>query len=160
MRHQSEWQPLLQRKAKSKRTVLAVSVAERGGTKLAVVFVRVFRCICLSLISVRVCGLLQDEPAVQQDEEDDSRRALVLDAINYVVNNRVESWNSRPSAAAQRIILSRLQLVHLWKKTNTRGGSFQMKKMNHVAGAVLAYEPAKGELKITLTVVEGDSNDE
>lgn len=94
------------------------------------------------------------------EEEDDSRRALVLGAINYVVNNGVENWNSRPSATAQRITLSRLQVVHLWKKTNTRGGCFQLKKMNHVAGAVLAYEPAKGELKIALTVVEGDASDE
>eukprot|EP00438_Fugacium_kawagutii_P013129 Skav233633 [mRNA] locus=scaffold2779:59053:66732:- [translate_table: standard] len=101
-----------------------------------------------------------DEQQAEQDNEDDSRRVLALNAINYVVDNRVENWNSRPSAAAQRFVLSRLAVIHLWKKSNTRGGCFQLKKMNHVAGAVLSYEPAKCELRIALTVAEGEPSDD
>ena len=64
--------------------------------------------------------------------DEDSRRTMVVDAINFVIDNNVEAWNTRtqtaPGEAGERWSLSRDQVIHLWKKSNTRGGCFKMKK--------------------------------
>lgn len=82
-----------------------------------------------------------------------------MSAVNYVLDRRVETWNTKGDGACDRITLSRAQVVHLFKKSNTRGGSFQLKKVNHVAGATLVYDGGQNELVITLEVVEGEPND-
>lgn len=117
---------------------------------------------------IKVAASSSEESHEEDDEQTeavkadgDGRRSLVLNAINYVMDHGVDSWNARPgNATARDLVLSRPQLVHLWKKTNTRGGSFQLKKINHVAGARLVYEAARCELHIMLTVVEGEPSDD
>ena len=111
-------------------------------------------------------------PSAPYEEEDgpddvngdeDSRRTMVVDAINFVIDNNVESWNTRtqtvPGAAGERWSLNREHVIHLWKKSNTRGGCFKMKKMNYVDKADMCYQKATCELAITLMVVEGEPND-
>ena len=93
------------------------------------------------------------EPAV------DSRRAIVVDAVDYNIARRVESWNSRRQPGKTEIELSRPQLVHLWKKSNTRGGDFKQKRMNHVSSATLSYEHTSCQLTLMLNVVAGEAND-
>eukprot|EP00913_Durusdinium_trenchii_P026806 g25145.t1 len=104
-----------------------------------------------------------DEAEQNEDEEEkegcaepavDSRRAIVVDAVDYTIARRVESWNSRRQPGKTEIELSRPQLVHLWKKSNTRGGDFKQKRMNHVSSATLSYEHTSCQLTLMLNVVD------
>lgn len=92
-------------------------------------------------------------------EETDDRRALVAGAIDFALERQVDKWNARPEEGHVAHDLDRAAVVRLWKRSNTRGGSFQMKKMNHVIRATLSYKRETGELAINLNVVEGEPKD-
>ena len=113
--------------------------------------------------SVFFCLNEEEDGPDDVNGDEDSRRTMVVDAINFVIDNNVESWNTRtqtaPGEAGERWSLNRDQVIHLWKKSNTRGGCFKMKKMNYVAKADMCYQKTTCELAITLMVVEGEPND-
>ena len=101
----------------------------------------------------------ESEDADQDESELDSRRSFVVNAIDFAIAKNVDSWNSRPQPGKFEVKLARPQVVHLWKKSNTRGGDFKQKRLNHVSRATLSYEQTSCQLTVTLYVVEGEPND-
>ena len=88
--------------------------------------------------------------------ETDDRRALIVGAVDFALERQVDRWNTRAEEGCAMRELGRADIVQLWKRSNTRGGSFVMKKMNYIIGATLSYKREIGELTISLNVVEGE----
>ena len=82
------------------------------------------------------CGTSVAEPALSIDK----RFASVSAAATFAVTHDVESWNAKNTSTGDVTHkLDRAGCVQLWRKTNTKGGCFVMKRLNFVAGASVCY---------------------
>lgn len=103
-----------------------------------------------------------DEEEREQDldvTEKDARRESMLKAIDFLLENHVEKINTRPQQNTKTLALhlNRSAVIHLWKRSNTRGGSFQLKKMNYVDQADISYNESLSELVIRLNVLKDET---
>merc|ERR1712217_901715 len=100
--------------------------------------------------------LAEEEEEEEEEAEEtvaaagEGRRRSVLTAIDFVLENDVGKWNTRPCIDIDNIVthnLERSSLVRVFKKTNTRGGCFQLKKMNYISSATVIYDKKSTELR-------------
>lgn len=80
---------------------------------------------------------------------------LLERTIKFVEQREVKKFNTRhESDGLVEHELDLAAVLKVFKKSNTRGGCFQLKKMNAVNGATVVYDKKTAELKVLLTVVE------
>lgn len=86
--------------------------------------------------------------------------SAVDNAQAFINNSQVEKWNTKVSLDGDdTLTLDRLSCVRAWKKSNTKGGCFQMKKLNYIDGARVTYNRQSEVLIVRLCVQEGEPLD-